>query len=342
VTDTAEPLRLGLLGAARISDVAIIEPAHLTGHRLVAVAARDPQRAEDFAARHGIERVLPTYRDLVTDPEVEAVYNPLANGLHGPWNLAAIAAGKHVLSEKPFASNAEEARLVRDAAAAAGVHCVEAFHYAYHPLMARMLDLAGNGEIGELVRVEARMLMPPPPPGDQRWDAAVAGGGLMDVGCYAVHALRDLAPLAGGEPVLVGARGGEIPSQPGVDAWITADVEYPNGLAATLESSMTHGVLDFSLRLVGTEGEAYAPAFLLPHVDDRIIVTVGLDQRIENLGSRSSYTYQLEAFARLVRDGEPMRTDADDAVITMEFIDSVYRAAGMSPRQTVVLDSGDH
>ncbi len=150
----------------------------------------------------------------------------------------------------------------------------------------------------------------------------------MDVGCYAVHALRDLAPLAGGEPIIVRARGGEIPSQPGVDAWIAADIEYPNGLTASLESSMTHGVLDFSLRLVGSAGEAYAPAFLLPHVDDRIIVTVGLDQRTEHLGSRSSYTYQLEAFARLVRDGEPMRTDADDAVVTMDFIDAALPGRG--------------
>ena len=160
-----EPLRLGLLGAARISDIAVIQPAGLTGARLVAVAARDPQRAAAFAEQHGIERVHASYQDVIDDPDVEVVYNPLANGLHGPWNLRAIAAGKHVLSEKPYASNAAEARVVRDAAAAAGVHCVEAFHYRYHPLMNRMLELAGNGEIGELVRVEARMLMPPPPAG---------------------------------------------------------------------------------------------------------------------------------------------------------------------------------
>ena len=332
-----EPLRLGVLGAARISDIAIVQPAHITGDRLVAVAARDPQRAKAFADQHGFERVLATYQDVIDDPEVEAIYNPLANGLHGPWNLAAVAAGKHVLSEKPYASNAGEARRVRDAARAAGVHVVEAFHYRYHPLISRMIELAGNGEIGDLQRIEARMLMPPPPAGDARWDWPLAGGSVMDVGCYAVHALRDMSMYGGGEPRILRARGGEIPAHPGIDAWLSADLEYPNGLPATLESGMTHGVLDFSLRLVGAQGEAYAPAFLLPHMDDRIFVTVGTDQRVEEMGARLSYTYQLEAFARLLRDGEPMITDADDAVITMQMIDDLYVAAGMLPRPVTAI-----
>ena len=114
-----EPLRIGVLGAARISEHAIALPAELTGTRLVAVAARDSARAQSFARQHGVERVVDSYEALVEDPEVEAIYNPLANGLHGPWNLRAIAAGKHVLTEKPFASNVAEARTVRDAAEAA-------------------------------------------------------------------------------------------------------------------------------------------------------------------------------------------------------------------------------
>lgn len=330
---TDEPLRIGVLGAARISDIAIIQPAHSTGARLVAVAARDRSRAEAFAAQHGFERVLDTYQDVIDDPEVEAIYNPLANSLHGPWNLKAIAAGKHVLTEKPYASNADEARAVRDAAAAADVHVVEAFHYRYHPLMARMLELAGGGEIGDLQLVEARMLMPPPAAGDPRWLADLAGGGLMDVGCYATHAIRDLGAYAGGAPTVVRAAGGEIPEHPGVDAWLSADLVYPNGTPARLESSMTHGVLDFSLRVVGSKGEAYAPAFLQAHLDDRVIVTTGTSQRVEHMGLRTTYTYQLEAFARLIREGTPMITDSDDAVETMTFIDDIYRAAGMRPRQ---------
>ena len=124
-TDQVEPLRIGVLGAARIAERAIAVPARATGNRLVAIAARDRARAEDFARTHGVERVLPSYADVLADPEVEVVYDPLPNALHGPWNLAAVAAGKHVLSEKPFASNAAEAAEVRDAArrrAARGRH----------------------------------------------------------------------------------------------------------------------------------------------------------------------------------------------------------------------------
>jgi predicted dehydrogenase len=182
------------------------------------------------------------------------------------------------------------------------------------------------------------MLMPPPPAGDLRWDADVAGGGLMDVGCYAVHAIRDMSVFAGGEPSIVRAWGGEVPAHPGIDAWLGADLEYPSGLAATMECGMTHGVLDFSLRIVGSNGEAYAPAFLLPHMDDRLFVTVGTDQRVEELGSRSSYTYMLEALARTIREDAPFLTDADDAVVTMQMIDDLYVAAGMQPRRTTTLD----
>src|SRR5207244_8436831 len=93
---SVEPLRIGVLGAARIAELAIVGPARTTGDRLVAVAARDRSRAEAFAERYGVERALPSYADVVSDPEVEVVYNPLANALHGPWNLAALAAAKHV------------------------------------------------------------------------------------------------------------------------------------------------------------------------------------------------------------------------------------------------------
>lgn len=188
------PLRIGVLGAARISELSIAGPARTAGHRLVAVAARDRSRAERFAALHGVERVLGSYEEVIADPEVEAVYNPLANALHAPWNLAAVRAGKHVLTEKPSASNAEEAREVRDAAAAAGVTVMEGFHYLYHPVTRRLHELLDSGELGELRAVEADMIMPAPDDTDPRWSYELAGGALMDLGCYSLHANRALAP----------------------------------------------------------------------------------------------------------------------------------------------------
>src|SRR6266536_746012 len=181
-----EPLRLGLLGAARISERAIVPAARDTGARLVAVAARDRTRAEEFAAAHGVERVHDAYADVIADPEVEAIYNPLANGLHAPWNLAAIEAGKQVLSEKPFASNGDESAEVRAAAAKADVVVLEGFHYLFHPVTLRLHELLESGELGDLQHVEATMIIPAPDDGDPRWSLPLAGGALMDLGCYAL------------------------------------------------------------------------------------------------------------------------------------------------------------
>src|SRR5262245_57629949 len=114
-------LRIGVLGASRIAELAIVGPARELGHRLVAVAARDPLRARAFADKHGVERVVASYDDVINDPEVDVVYNPLANAQHAPWNLAAVNAGKPVLTEKPFARNRAEAQRVAEAAASTGV-----------------------------------------------------------------------------------------------------------------------------------------------------------------------------------------------------------------------------
>ncbi len=326
----AGPLRIGVLGAARITERSLVDPARATGHRLVAVAARDRGRAEAFAARHGVERVVGSYADLLADPEVEVVYNPLANALHGPWNRAAARAGKHVLTEKPSAGNAEEAREVRDAVAAAGVAFMEGFHYPYHPLHARLLELAVSGELGGLRGVEIRMVMPPPADDDPRWRLDLAGGALMDVGCYGLHALRMLGAALGGAPRVVRARAGE--HGPGVDAWLDAELELPGGVPATVRCGMRGAAYDFSHRVLGSRGRVVAPEFVRPHLDDRIEVATPEGTRVEELGRRSSYTYQLEALAAHLREGAPLLTDADDAVATMELVDRTYRAAGLDPR----------
>lgn len=327
-----EPLRLGVLGAARIAENSIVIPARLTDTRLVAVAARDRRRAEAFAATHGVERVLDSYAEVVADPEVEAIYNPLANGLHGPWNLAAIAAGKHVLSEKPFASNAEEAEEVRDAGKRAGLIVVEGFHYLYHPVTRRLHELVANGDLGEIERVEVTMVNPPCAPDDPRWSLQLAGGALMDLGCYSLHAHRVLAPWLGGEPTLVAARGGQREGLPGVDEWVDADLVFPSGATGLARCHMAGDKQQLTYRVAGSRGEATISNFILPHTDDRLFVQTAAGERVEHLGSRSSYTYQLEAFTAFVRDGVRMPTDSDDAVLTMRLIDQVYRAVGLEPR----------
>ncbi len=327
-------LRIGVLGAARISERSLVGPAAATGTRLVAVAARDRGRAEDFAETHGVERVLDSYADVVADPEVEAVYNPLANSLHATWNKAAIRAGKHVLTEKPFANNSSEAAEVRDLAEGSSLVVFEGFHYLYHPLMRRLVALLADGELGTLRRVESTMLMGAPAPDDPRWSLALGGGALMDLGCYAVHAQRVLGDFAGGEPRLVGGRGAERPGAPGVDAWAEVDLEFPSGATGVARCSMVSDHWDMSLRVVGSHGTAYVPDLLYQNDDDRIVIETASGERTEHHGDATSYTYQLEAFVDAVRHGAAYRTDADDAVANMALLDSCYRAIGLGPRPT--------
>ncbi|MFI6011177.1 Gfo/Idh/MocA family protein [Streptomyces sp. NPDC051243] len=327
-----QPLRIGILGAARITELSLVGPARTTGHRLVAVAARDRSRAAAFADEHDVERVVDSYADLLADPEVEVVYNPLANGLHGPWNLAALAAGKHVLSEKPSASNAEEAAEVREAAGKSGTVFMEAFHYLFHPVTRRLHEILASGELGELQRVETLVAIPAPGDSDPRWSLPLAGGAVMDLGCYSLHAVRMLAPWAGGAPRLVSARGEERAGAPGVDEWLDAELEFPGGATASARCHMAYGELEMSCRIVGSRGEALAPNFVLPHRDDRVVVRTAEGERTERLGTRSSYTYQLEALAAHIRRDAPLPLDAEDALATMELIDEAYRAAGFEPR----------
>jgi len=333
------PLRLGVLGAARITEEALIDPARRTGHRLVAVAARDRGRAEDLAARSGVERVHDSYEEVLADPEVEVVYDPLPNALHGPWNVAAARAGTHVLTEKPSTACAADARAVAAAAAAAGVHVVEAFHHLHHPVHRRLVELLASGELGDLRRVEVDVLVPAPADDDPRWSLELGGGALMDLGCYGLRTLRALAPLVGGEPVVTGARAVEHPGSPGVDTELVADLALPSGATAVVRSLMGADEVRFSCRLVGSRGEALAPSFIKPQEDDRVVVRAGGAERTEHLGTRSSYDFQLDALARLLRGGagpDDPDLDADDAVATMELVDSCYDAAGLGPRPAVL------
>jgi predicted dehydrogenase len=319
------PLRIGVLGASRIAEQAIVEPAKILGHRLVACAARDRTRAEAFAERHGVERVVDTYQGVIDDPEVDVVYNPLANSLHAPWNLAAVRAGKPVLTEKPFAADASEADEVRRAAADVGVTVMEGFHYLFHPVTKRLQQLLGDGTLGNLVHVETVTHMPAPAGGDPRWSPELAGGALMDLGCYGLHAQRLFGAFAGGDPAVVAAEMTRHPS--GVDSAFDVGLSFRSGASGSTVGSMTSDAYDFRIRVVGSRGEAMAHNFIKPNSDDRVTIVSDGISTTEHLGTRSSYTYQLEAFAEHVRTGSPLPIGTDDAVTNMAMIDRVVELA---------------
>jgi predicted dehydrogenase len=327
-------LRIGVLGASRIAESSIVGPAAELGHRLVAVAARDPQRAAAFADKYGVERAVASYQDVIDDPEVDVVYNPLANSLHAPWNLAAIAAGKPVLSEKPFARDQAEARRVADAATAAGITVLEGFHYYFHPVTQRAFTLAADGAVGEVTHVEVRMAMPAPDDGDPRWSFDMAGGALMDLGCYGLHIMRTLGRLSvpglDGRPSVTRAHAEQ--RTPDVDAWCDVQLGFPGGATGLSANSMVADDYSFTIRIVGKAGELLVHDFIRPNRDDGLTLSTPTGATVERLGTRSSYTYQLEAFADHVQRGCALPFGTEDAVANMVMVDSAYRAAGLNPR----------
>lgn len=323
-------MRIGILGASRITPLSVVGPAAVTGDRLVAVAARNRDRARAFADRHSVERVHDSYQYVIDDPEVDVVYNPLPNSLHAEWNIAAARAGKHILSEKPSALNAAQAEQVRDVVDAEGVVFMEAFHYPYHPLFQRVCELLGDGAIGDVAHVSAILRMPAPSDSDPRWSAELGGGATMDLGCYSFSCLRLLGRFAGGQPTLVAARAQERPGRPGVDERLLVDIRYPSGATGVDGSDMSSSGRDMALVVRGTGGTIEVPMFAVPHEGDRVVLRrPGADDTVEHLGTRTSYTWQFEAFAEAVRTGGPVLTDADWSVRNMRFVDAAYAAAGL-------------
>jgi predicted dehydrogenase len=305
--------------------------------RLVAVDARDLERAKEFAAGNGIERAYGSYPELLADPDVEVVYNALPNSLHGPWNLAAVRAGKHVLTEKPFASNADEARRVAEVAGRSDRVVFDAFHYRYHPIFDRFLTAVTSGEIGALTSLRVQMTMPSPGDGDLRWSLPLAGGAMMDLGCYALHVASTVADALGGTAELVGSSMGERPDRPGVDQWFTVELALPGGARAFLHGDMGSPVRESSLRADGDGGHVVVKNFIKVNTDDRLIVQqAGGDERVEHLGTRSTYHYQIDALTAAVRSGSQFPTTAADAVANLVLIDECYRMAGLDVRPSHV------
>jgi predicted dehydrogenase len=322
-------LRIGVIGAARIAPLALIRPAgRVPGASVVAIAARDRARAERFASKHGIDRVHASYDEVINDPDVDAIYNPLPNGLHAEWTLKAIAAGKHVLCEKPFTANAAEAEEVADAAEKSGLIVMEAFHYRYHELTRRVRTLVHDGSLGDITAVRAWLCFPLPKFSDIRYNHALAGGALMDAGCYAVHMARF---LGGEEPEVVSATAKL--HRPDVDRAMRAELRFPSGHTGTVHCSMwSSTLLRIFARVEGEHGELRISNPVMPQLWHKLVVIAGGEKRVERVSKRPTYEFQLQAFCDAVLRGTPTLTPPSDAVANMRVIDAIYRAAGMHPR----------
>jgi predicted dehydrogenase len=330
VSGHGTPLRIGILGAARIAPLALITPAKQNADVAVAaVAARDASRAQAFATKHGIPCVHESYDALIEDPDLDAIYNPLPNGLHGRWTRAALAAGKHVLCEKPFTANAAEAREIAEVAAKSDRVVMEAFHYRYHPLTLRVEEIIASGELGKLKRVEAAFCFPLPKFSDIRYNYSLAGGATMDAGCYAIHMVRT---FGGSTPEVVSAQAKL--RDPRVDRAMRAELRFAGGHTGRIRCSMwSSHLLQISAHVVGEDGELRVVNPVMPDRYHRLSIRSSAGKRVERFSRRASYAYQLDAFAGAVRRGEPVKTSPQDAIENMTVIDAIYRAAGLPLRE---------
>jgi len=256
------------------------------------------------------------------------VYNPLPNSHHCEWTIRALEQGKHVLCEKPLGANAAEAERMAAAARTSGRVLMEAFHWRYHPLAARMREIVDSGELGPVRHIEAHFCVPLIRPGDIRYRLDLAGGATMDLGCYTISVIRFLAAA---EPEVVDARARL--SSPGVDRAMEADFRFADGRTARMTCSLFSGtLLRVSALVRGDAGRLSVLNPLAPQLFHRLTVQTAGGKRTERLQSEGTYTHQLRAFVAAVCAGTPIPTGPDDAIANMRVIDAVYTRAGLAPR----------
>lgn len=328
-------VRLGLLAASRIARTAIIEPVPMVdGVEITAVAARDLTRARAAADGWDVEHAYGSYDELIHSGEVDAIYIGTPASFHREWAIEAIEAGKHVLCEKPLAANADDARLIADAARSGDVVVMEAFHWRYHPYAGQIRSVLDSGVIGRPDRIEAVFDIPDGAIGrdDIRWDLSIGGGSTMDLGCYPIQWVR----FAGnGEPEVVSAAA--VCPVDGVDGSLTAELRWASGVTGSIGSSMiadAKSVVAY-LKVTGERGTMTATNPLAPQ-NGHAVITVETDAGVETHEADPSATYfhQLAAFRDAIVDGAEFPTTADDGVTNMEIVDACYRAANLNPRPT--------
>lgn len=324
-----ETVHIGILGAARIVPSALIKPARQVAEVTIAgIAAREIVRAQAFAHKHHISRAFASYDELLEDPTIHAVYIPLPNSLHAPWTVRALEAGKHVLCEKPFASNTAEAEQMAEAAQRSQRVLMEAFHYRYHPLATRMKEIISSGELGEIRRIEASLCFPLLARNDIRYNLSLAGGATMDAGSYTINVLRF---LAGEEPEV--AQATARLASPEVDRRMDAEFRFPGGITGHITASLlSRALLRIGVRVIGERGEMRVLNFIAPHFYHRLTVRTVQGRRSEHVAGDATYTYQLRAFAQAITQGTSVPTGPAEAIANMRVIDAVYRCAGLHPR----------
>jgi xylose dehydrogenase (NAD/NADP) len=311
-------LSWGILSTAKITEKLLA-----SGHdqEFVAVGSRDLDRAEGFAAEHGIARAHGSYEDLLADPEVDAIYNPLPNSLHVEWSINALQAGKHVLCEKPMSRHPDDVERAFDVAEEAGLVLEEAFMWRHHPQLRRAPELRAADDIGELRVIRAAFAFNAGDPDDIRLQADLEGGGLMDVGCYCVSGCRALAgaePVRGYAEYVPGGNGG-------VDVALAATLRFPGDVVAHFDCGLSYIGGD-QLEAVGSKGSLFLDD---PWHGREPVIELRRHDSVERIEveTASSYALQLADFEAAVRGRRPPLLTRADAVAQARAIQALYTSA---------------
>jgi predicted dehydrogenase len=323
-----EPVKFGIISTANIG-MEKVTPAmqKSAGCDIRGIASRNLDSAKAAAEKLGIPKAYGSYEEMLADPEIEAVYNPLPNHLHVPLTLKAAEAGKHVLCEKPVAFNAQEAKKLVEARDKHGVIIAEAFMVRYHPQWIKARELVRSGAIGELRAIQGSFSYMNRDPADVRNQPETGGGALYDIGCYTIVTSRY---IFGEEPKRVVSMIERDPDFQ-TDRLASALMEFPSGQALFVCS--TQLVPYQRMQIFGTKGriEVQIPFNALldePCVifqDDGSVLGDRSAQKI-TFETANQYTLQGDAFARAVRGVAPLEFPIEDAVKNMAVIDAVFRS----------------
>ena len=333
-------LRWGILGTGNIARQFAAGVGASARGRVTAVGSRDRASAEAFARKFELAATVGGYDDVVSSPDVDAVYVSLPNNLHHEWTIRALRAGKHVLCEKPFAVNEAQAREMFDAATRAGRVAVEAFMYRSHPQTRAVLDAIRGGAVGPLRLIRTSFCFHTSKvDGNIRFQPALAGGGIMDVGCYCVNFAR---LVAGAEPLAVHAVARLHPS--GVDDLAAGTLTFPGGVVASFTCGMS-AQADNAAHVCGTNGYVEVPVPWKPAVEgsrfsvvrqtpplmDGVARPSAPPRRVVEVpGGRNLYAYEADDFAAAARDGRAPAVSAADTIGNMRVLDELRRQAGLA------------
>ncbi len=317
-------LKWGVLGCAKIAREHLI-PAiqQSTTSEVVAIASRSLEKAKGVAEEFNIPKAYDSYSELLDDPDIDIIYNPMPNHLHVPWSVKAVEAGKHVLCEKPLGLSADDIQpLLASVQKHPNIRVMEAFMYRFHPQWVKAKEIMDSGVLGDIKLMDATFTYNSFDPDNVRYQKEIGGGGLLDVGCYCISAARYLFAR---EPKRVIGVLEEEPSCK-VDRHVTGMLDFTDGMARFSSSMQVECTQNVSV--LGTKGRMVleSPFFLPEHKQSRILLTCEGVEEVISIDNVNHYVCQVDALAGAIQSSQSVPTPLSDALANMKVIDALFES----------------